>query len=51
MRQLGAIFGPLVEAATPYWWRYAVEQSLDPRLARAGPVRETRCGRRRLASA
>jgi len=33
MRQLGAIFGPFVEAATPYWWRYAVEQSLDRQIA------------------
>jgi RNA polymerase sigma-70 factor (ECF subfamily) len=33
MRQFGAVFGPLVEAATPYWWRYALERSVDPRGA------------------
>lgn len=33
MRQFGAIFGPLVEAASPYWWRYAIKQSVDRRVA------------------
>jgi RNA polymerase sigma factor (sigma-70 family) len=33
MRQFGAIFGPLVEAGTPYWWRYALERSDDRGVA------------------
>jgi len=29
MRQLGAIFGPLLEARTPAWWRYEYDRGVE----------------------